>query len=84
MNLMHTREWISFEEMNLYYVFPVIFSLGFANVAISIRSLSKTEPNYLIAFYFSLLSLLVGFETIINGWIWPTPQETFLFILLIK
>ena len=72
----------AFDEMNFYYVFPVIFSLGFANVAISIRSLSKTEPNYLIAFYFSLLSLLVGLATIINGWIWPTPQETFLFILL--
>ena len=72
----------AFEEMNLYYVFPVIFSLGFANVAISIRSLSKTEPNYLIAFYFSLLALLVGLATIIKGWIWPTPQETFLFILL--
>ena len=72
----------AFEEMNFYYVFPVIFSLGFANVAISIRSLSKTEPNYLIAFYFSLLSLLVGLATIINGWIWPTLQETFLFILL--
>ena len=72
----------AFEEMNFYYVFPVIFSLGFANVAISIRSLSKTEPNYLIAFYFSLLALLVGLATIIKGWIWPTPQETFLFILL--
>lgn len=72
----------AFEEMNFYYIFPVIFSLGFANVAISIRSLSKTEPNYLIAFYFSLLALLVGLATIIKGWIWPTPQETFLFILL--
>ena len=72
----------AFEEMNFYYVFPVIFSLGFANVAISIRSLSKTEPNYLIAFYFSILSLLVGLSTIVNGWIWPTPYEAFLFALL--
>ena len=72
----------AFEEMNFYYIFPVIFSLGFANVAISIRSLSKTEPNYLIAFYFSLLSLLVGFTTILNGWIWPSPYEAFLFVLL--
>ncbi len=72
----------AFETMNFYYIFPVIFSLGFANVAISIRSLSKTEPNYLIAFYFSLLSLLVGLSTIINGWIWPTPYEAFLFVLL--
>jgi len=72
----------AFEEMNFYYVFPVIFSLGFANVAISIRSLSKTEPNYLIAFYFSILSLLVGLSTIVNGWIWPTLYEAFLFALL--
>ncbi len=72
----------AFEEMNLYYIFPVIFSLGFANVAISIRSLSKTEPNYLIAFYFSILSLFVGLATIVNGWIWPTPYEAFLFFLL--
>jgi len=72
----------AFEEMNLYYIFPIIFSLGFANVAISIRSLSKTEPNYLIAFYFSLLSLLVALGTIINGWIWPTPYEALLFAIL--
>ena len=72
----------AFEEMNLYYIFPIIFSLGFANVAISIRILSKTEPNYLIAFYFSLLSLLVGLGTIVNGWIWPTPYQAFLFAIL--
>ena len=72
----------AFQEMNLYYVFPIIFSLGFANVAISIRSLSKTEPNYLIAFYFSILSLFVGLSTIVNGWIWPTPYEAFLFAVL--
>ncbi len=72
----------AFQEMNFYYIFPIIFSLGFANVAISIRILSKTEPNYLIAFYFSLLSLLVGLGTIFNGWIWPTTYEAFLFILL--
>jgi len=72
----------AFQEMNLYYIFPIIFSLGFANVAISIRSLSKTEPNYLIAFYFSLLSLLLALITIINGWIWPTPYEALLFAIL--
>ncbi len=72
----------AFEQMNFYYIFPVIFSIGFANVAISIRSLSKTEPNYLIAFYFSILSLLVGLITIVNGWIWPTLYEAFLFLLL--
>ena len=72
----------AFQEMNLYYIFPIIFSLGFANVAISIRSLSKTEPNYLIAFYFSLLALFIGLSTIVNGWIWPTPYEALLFAIL--
>ncbi len=72
----------AFQEANLYYIFPVIFSLGFANVAISIRILSKTEPNYLIALYFSLLSLLVALGTIVNGWIWPTPYEALLFVIL--
>ena len=72
----------AFEEMNLYYIFPIIFSLGFANVAISIRSLSKTEPNYLIAFYFSILSLFVALCTIVNGWIWPTFYEALLFAIL--
>ena len=47
-----------------------------------IRDSSKTEPNYLIAFYFSLLSMLIGLATIVNGWIWPSLYETFLFVVL--
>ena len=31
----------AFEEMNFYYIFPIIFSLGFAQVAISIRIFIK-------------------------------------------
>ena len=62
----------TFEEFNLFYFMPLIFAFGFAQVALSIKSLSKTEPNYLIAFYFSLLSMLIGLATIVNGWIWPT------------
>ena len=45
----------SFNEFNFFYFMPVIFAFGFAQVALSIKSLSKTEPNYLIAFYFSFL-----------------------------
>ncbi len=72
----------TFQEFNFFYFFPIIFAFGFANVAISIRSLSKTEPNYLIAFYFSILSLLVGLSTIFNGWIWPNSFEFILFAIL--
>ena len=72
----------TFEEFNLFYFMPLIFAFGFAQVALSIKSLSKTEPNYLIAFYFSLLSMLIGLATIINGWIWPSLFEAFLFVVL--
>ena len=72
----------SFNEFNFFYFMPVIFAFGFAQVALSIKSLSKTEPNYLIAFYFSLLSMIIGLVTIFDGWIWPTFYEAFLFIVL--
>jgi Predicted membrane protein len=72
----------TFDQFNFFYFMPLIFAFGFAQVALSIKSLSKTEPNYLIAFYFSLLSMLIGLATIVNGWVWPTIYETFLFIVL--
>ncbi len=72
----------TFEEFNYFYFMPLIFAFGFAQVALSIKSLSKTEPNYLIAFYFSLLSMLIGLATIVNGWVWPTLYEAFLFVVL--
>ena len=72
----------TFQEFNYFYFMPIIFAFGFAQVALSIKSLSKTEPNYLIAFYFSLLSMIIGLATIVNGWVWPTLYEAFLFIVL--
>ena len=46
----------AFIDLNYYYITPIVFCIFFACVAISVRSLSKTEPNYTIAFlfYFSL------------------------------
>ena len=42
-----------FDNLNLYYIYPVIFTLGFAGVSIFIRKLTLAgEPVYLIAFYF--------------------------------
>ena len=43
----------AFIDLNFYYITPIIFCIFFACVAISVRSLSKTEPNYRIAFYFT-------------------------------
>ncbi len=51
-------------NLNVYYIFPIIFCLGLSYVAITIRQLSSTEPVWLISFYFSLLR--VSFEFTIS------------------
>ena len=66
-------------ELNIYYIFPIIFCLGLSYVAIAIRQLSSTEPVWLISFYFSLSITLLSFLTISQGWIMPSLNH---FILL--
>ena len=66
-------------ELNIYYIFPVIFCLGLSYVAITIRQLSSTEPVWLISFYFSLSITLLSFFTISQGWVMPSFHD---FILL--
>ena len=70
----------AYEELNIFYIFPIIFCIFFACVALSIRSLSSTEPNYRIALYFSLLSMIVGLLTLPFGWVMPNKYELFLLI----
>ena len=70
----------AYEELNIYYIFPIIFCIFFACGALSIRSLSSTEPNYRIALYFSLLSMIVGLLTLPFGWVMPNKFELFLLI----
>tara|TARA_B100001057_G_scaffold493533_1_gene588140 strand:- start:155 stop:1033 length:879 start_codon:yes stop_codon:yes gene_type:complete len=70
----------AYEELNIYYIFPIIFCIFFACVALSIRSLSSTEPNYRIALYFSLLSMIMGLLTLPFGWVMPNKFELFLLI----
>ena len=59
-------------ELNIYYIFPIIFCLGLSYVAITIRQLSSTEPVWLISFYFSLSITLLSFLTIPDGWVMPS------------
>ncbi len=66
-------------ELNIYYIFPIIFCLGLSYVAITIRQLSSSEPVWLISFYFSLSIMLLSFLTIPNGWVYPSFED---FILL--
>ena len=66
-------------ELNIYYIFPIIFCLGLSYVAITIRQLSSTEPVWLISFYFSLSITLLSFLTIPQGWVMPSLNH---FVLL--
>ena len=47
------------------------------------RTLSKTEPNYTIAFYFTFLCTVLGLSTLFfTDWIVPTPIDFLLFFVL--
>ena len=73
-----------FDSLNFYYIYPVIFCLGFAGVSIIIRKLTLAgEPVWLIAFYFSLVSGLGGLLTIPLG-VWKMPNfHDFILLILI-
>ena len=73
-----------FENLNLYYIYPVIFTLGFAGISIFIRKLTLVgEPVYLIAFYFSICSAIFGLFTLpFGGWLIPTNYDLVLLILI--
>ena len=66
-------------ELNIYYIFPIIFCLGLSYVAITLRQLSSTEPVWLISLFFSVAITLLSFLTIPSGWIMPNLNH---FILL--
>ena len=66
-------------ELNIYYIFPIIFCLGLSYVAITLRQLSSTEPVWLISLFFSLAITLLSFLTIPSGWVMPSLNH---FIIL--
>ena len=73
----------AFIDLNFYYITPIVFCIFFACVAISVRSLSKTEPNYRIAFYFTVLCSILGLATFFKGdWILPTKIDLIIFIVM--
>ena len=73
----------AFIDLNFYYITPIVFCIFFACVAISVRSLSKTEPNYRIAFYFTLLCTILGIATIFKGdWVLPTKIDLVIFTIM--
>ena len=69
-----------FDNLNFYYIYPIIFCLGFAGVSIIIRKLTLAgEPVWLIAFYFSVVSGLGGLLIVPLGrWIMPNTYDLIL------
>ena len=73
----------AFIEINYYYISPIIFCIFFACVAISVRSLSKTEPNYTIAFYFTFLCTVLGLGSLFFvEWIMPSAIDALILIVM--
>ena len=72
----------AFADLNYYYLSPIIFCIFFSGVAISVRALSKTEPNYRIAFYFTMICIIIGLCTLPYGWVMPTIIDLFLFVIM--
>jgi len=73
-----------FDNLNYYYIYPIIFTLAFAAVSIFIRKLTLVgEPIYLIAFYFSVCSGIFGLCTLpFGGWLMPSSYDLGLLILI--
>ena len=69
-------------ELNIYYVFPIIFCLGLSYVAITLRQLSSTEPVWLISLFFSIAITLLSLITAPFGWVMPNITH-FLILSLI-
>tara|TARA_B100000029_G_C17475527_1_gene923594 strand:- start:440 stop:1321 length:882 start_codon:yes stop_codon:yes gene_type:complete len=67
-----------FSNLNLYYIYPIIFCLGLSYVAIAIRKLSSTEPVWLIGFFFSFSIMILSFFTFYQNWIFPSFLDLFL------
>jgi len=72
----------AFVDLNFYYLSPIIFCIFFACVAISVRALSRTEPNYRIAFYFTILCTLLGLATLPFGWVMPTKIDMLILVIM--
>lgn len=51
-----------------YSFFPILFCIGFATISILIKKLSKTEPDYLISMYFTIVLIFTGGVSYFFGW----------------
>ena len=71
-----------FEDLNIYYIFPIIFCIGLSYVAVAIRQLSSTEPVWLISLNFSIAITIAGLCTLPFGWKIPSLFDFFVLSLV--
>ena len=70
------------ELFTIYSLFPLLFCVCFGIIAVLIKKLSKTEPDYLIAIYFTLSIILSGFVSLFFDFKLPTLEDLVLFIFI--
>jgi len=71
-----------FDQMNIYYLLPLIFCIGMAFVTITIRKLSTSEPIWLISIFFTITISIAGLFTISMGWKMPDLKDFILLALI--
>ena len=71
-----------FEDLNIYYIFPIIFCIGLSYVAVAIRQLSSTEPVWLISFFSSFSIMILSFFTFYQNWIMPNLIDLILLSMI--
>ena len=67
---------------SFYAIYPILFCIGFGIISIAIKKLSSTEPDYLIALYFTVVLIIIG--SISCFFQWETiKQPDLVFLILI-
>jgi len=63
------------DMFSVYSLFPILFCVGFGIIAVLIKKLSETEPDYLIAIYFTLTLITVGACSLFFQFVLPKFQD---------
>ena len=63
------------DMFSVYSLFPILFCVGFGIIAVLIKKLSETEPDYLIAIYFTLTLIAVGACSLFFQFVLPKFQD---------
>jgi drug/metabolite transporter (DMT)-like permease len=63
------------DMFSVYSLFPILFCIGFGIIAVLIKKLSETEPDYLIAIYFTLTLIAVGACSLFFQFVIPKFQD---------